>query len=265
MDFETPDGSQFSLRGVYRPGKDGLGDEEYTSVSTCVDGVAYTGRINRRMEDVDVDDADLFDSLERVPPECIHPTFRSSFTKAPAFDRTLHYLKSPSFEYEDCRPGRTFVADCFLNEVKVLEKLKSNPHPNIAGYHGCVVKDGRITQVCLTRYPTNLADMIDTGLSDEQYEKIKHGLASGVQHLHSLGLAHNDINPGNVCIDVDGEPIIIDFDSCLPFGKPLLKGIGGDTSSQYPVSSKENDLLIGLAMVDDFMRECGCVEREDET
>lgn len=36
----------------------------------------------------------------------------------------------------------------------------------------------------------------------------------GMQHLHSLGWIHNDINPKNIMLDEDDTTIIIDFDSC---------------------------------------------------
>jgi len=45
------------------------------------------------------------------------------------------------------------------------------------------------------------------------------GIASGVGHMHSLGLIHNDIDPSNIMITEDDSPVVIDFDSCLPFQK----------------------------------------------
>jgi serine/threonine protein kinase len=45
-------------------------------------------------------------------------------------------------------------------------------------------------------------------------------LQSAVGYLHSLGLAHNDINPDNIMVK-NGLPILIDFGSCQVFGKHL--------------------------------------------
>ncbi|KAK3052783.1 hypothetical protein LTR09_006266 [Extremus antarcticus] len=252
MEYETPDGSQFSLRSV-RSGPNENGNfEEYTSVSAIVDGIAYAGRLNGTPDEVD--QGDMVNSLQPVPAECIHPPFQEGFTVAPTFDSSVQYLKAPSFTYDDCQPGKTFVADCVLNEVKVLERLKASPHPNIVVYHGCVVKNGRITHLCLQRYPYSLADYVGTGLDDVQYNKILRAIKEGILHLHSLGLAHNDLNAENVLIDADREPIIIDFDSCLPLGEPLLKGTGTASESQPPISSAENDLVDGLQSIDDFLQ-----------
>lgn len=51
-------------------------------------------------------------------------------------------------------------------------------------------------------------------------------LESAVSHLHSLGMAHNDINPRNIMIK-DGDPILIDFGSCQPYGKATESRITG--------------------------------------
>jgi serine/threonine protein kinase len=51
------------------------------------------------------------------------------------------------------------------------------------------------------------------------------GVESGIRHLHSIGLVHNDLNPANIMLDDHENPFIIDFDSCCPIG-PNLEGIG---------------------------------------
>lgn len=47
------------------------------------------------------------------------------------------------------------------------------------------------------------------------------GIESGIRHMHSLGLVHNDINPSNIMIDSADRPVIIDFDSCKQEGEKL--------------------------------------------
>jgi serine/threonine protein kinase len=48
------------------------------------------------------------------------------------------------------------------------------------------------------------------------------GIVSGIEYIHSLGIAHNDINPSKIMMEEDSShPIIIDLGSCRPFGEPL--------------------------------------------
>ena len=252
MDYETPDGSQFSLREVWtKRGEEPVFD--YTTVSAYVGGIAYVGKLHQRPDEVD--EGDVLNSLEPVSPECIHPKSPSDFTTAPAFDPVKHHLKAPSFTYDDCRPGKTLLADCVLNEVTVLEQLKRHPHPNLVSYYGCVIEDGLITHLCLQRYPHSLGEYVDRGVSEAEKVKIHDGVRDGIRHLHSFGLAHNDVTPLNVCINDHGEAIIVDFDSCLPFGQRLIKGIGCEVERDFEsaVSRPENDLVFGLDEIKDFL------------
>lgn len=173
------------------------------------------------------------------------PLFPEGFIVAPEHAiSSERYLKRPSFTYEDCRLGTTLVADCVLNEASVLEFLETHPHPHIGSYFGCrVTTDGRITHLCLKRYQSSLSEYAESGLSEAQVVRLVGGIKGGIEHLHSLGLAHNDITPDNICVDSTGEAVIVDFDSCIPFGERLTKGAGSNsrTSRDAPVSSKEND------------------------
>ena len=260
MDYETPDGSQFSLQEVFDD-SDGTSTPvfKYTSITALVNGFAFAGSSPQRMEDVD--EIEVLNLLRPVPLENINPLIPDGFTQVPLDSVThdAHYLKAPSFMYEDSEPGRTFVAGCLLNEALVLEKLRGHPHPNIAQYLGCVVRDGRITQICLKRYQCSLADYASRSLSPRQRDDILAGVVSAVKHLHSLGLAHNDICPHNVCIDSDGRPVIVDFDSCLPSGEVLLKGVATDAYGGHHVSNAEND----LQALEDFKHFLDSLDEDD--
>jgi len=37
------------------------------------------------------------------------------------------------------------------------------------------------------------------------------GIRAGVEHLHSLGLAHNGLNPTNIAVNTEDNPIQLDF------------------------------------------------------
>lgn len=249
MDYETPDGSQVSLQEVFSDG-DGSPAFQYTSITAVVNGDAFAGRSDQRMENLD--EVEVLNLLRPVPVENINPLIPDGFVQAPSVSHDAHYLKTPSFMYEDSEPGRTFIAKCLLHEATVLEQLRNHPHPNIVEYFGCVVKDGRIAQLCLKRYECSLADDVTRSLSQQQRQDIFADVVSAVKHLHSLGLAHNDIGPHNICLDSDGRPVIVDFDSCMPFGVPLLKGVASDAYGGRELSDAENDFR-GLDNFKDFL------------
>ncbi|KAI5364129.1 putative protein kinase [Septoria linicola] len=250
MDYETADGSQFSLREIWNE-DGGTPDFECTLITAFVDGNAYAGRAERRIEEMD--DVDVIQYLEPVPEENIFPVMSKDFTPAPAFHMSDHYLKAPQFTYEDSRPGKTFVADCMYTEAFVLEHLKKHPHPSIVEYYGCVLKGNRITHLCLKRCYCNLAEYAEVGLSEEEQARLLEQVQDGLKHLHSLGLAHNDINPGNICVDSTGNAMIVDFDSCAPLGKTLRKGVGYATNKGRPVSDKKNDYQ-GFKEIVEFLK-----------
>lgn len=238
MDYETSDGSQFSLREVWA--HDGTPEFEATLITAFVDGYAYAGRATQRIEEMD--DVAVIQYLEPVPEENIFPPFPPAFTRAPPFDMSEHYLKAPQFTYEDRQPGQTLVADRLLAEATVLERLKKSPHPNLVAYYGCVLKGNRITHLSLKRCYCSLSEYYNVGPSDAEKIKLLEQIQEGLQHLHSLGLAHNDINPDNVCVDAAGHAMIVDFDSCAPFGEPLVKGVAPAEDGKPPISSPHNDI-----------------------
>lgn len=68
------------------------------------------------------------------------------------------------------------------------------------------------------------------------------GILEGIQHLHSLGLVHNDINPSNVMFDEDVTPVVNDFDSCRRIGEPLL-GTGAARTHEWHDEDAETALV----------------------
>lgn len=146
------------------------------------------------------------------------------------------YVKRPSLTSFDryLQRNRPYdIADAVLAEAKVAEILKRNPHPNIAEYRGCEVScDGRIIGLCWTELGDSLMRRVNpqsTGkrifkfnpdmLGDK--DRILGKIKAGIQHLHRLGLVHNDINPANILLDKDDNPVICDFNSCTPIGHKL--------------------------------------------
>ncbi|KAK1473094.1 hypothetical protein CCUS01_05701, partial [Colletotrichum cuscutae] len=77
---------------------------------------------------------------------------------------------------------------------------------------------------------------------DLDKEKFLDGLESAVSYVHSLGLAHNDINPDNIMMGKDGMPVLIDFGSCAPYGQNLQSlGTDGWYEEVFFTSEKSHD------------------------
>ncbi|KAF2177367.1 hypothetical protein K469DRAFT_720700 [Zopfia rhizophila CBS 207.26] len=173
-----------------------------------------------------------------IPPEAYAPLFPSngSLERAPNPPPVNTFIKRPNLALFDRYIDRgrpNAMAKAILSEAKVCEILRRNPHPYIAEYRGCEVShDGRITGLCWTKLTDSLMQRVNPhykgkgifrynpgSLNDKDgvLEKIK----AGIQHLHQLGLVHNDINPSNIMFDEEDNPVIIDFDSCRPIGYSL--------------------------------------------
>ena len=149
--------------------------------------------------------------------------------------------------------------DLLLQEARFCEILRKAPHPNVAAYLGCVKNDGWILGLCFAKYKKTLWQRIildkDTSLAcPDLSEAVLAGIRDGIEHIHSLGYCHNDINATNIMFGDDDAPIIIDFDACRPEGEELglKKGTKGwyDESSTH--SCRENDYY-GLRKIKEFI------------
>ncbi|KAF2230089.1 hypothetical protein EV356DRAFT_454555, partial [Viridothelium virens] len=127
-------------------------------------------------------------------------------------------------------------------EAEILEFLKHHHHPNLIRYHGCTVNRGRITGIVLDKHEVVLQYCYEDVPHDLDIAACMDGIRAGVRHLHSLGLAHNDLNPTNVALDSDDDPIILDFGSCRSFGYELLSGgTYGWIDEDYSTSAQHHD------------------------
>ncbi|KAK3358799.1 kinase-like domain-containing protein [Lasiosphaeria hispida] len=191
-------------------------------------------------------------ALERVPSEDIFPplpipwwfshtgvTVAESWDAEPDLD--VYYLKRPWIARLEA-PGRPReVAMWFAHEVKQLERLARHPsHPNLVRYHGCRVRNGRITGALLARVPgENLWGYLQAGKTVDK-DRFVAALASAVDHLHNVvGLVHNDIHPGNIVVSPNGMPTLIDLGSSYPDGEEMTLWIpfscwGGDPLDMDP-------------------------------
>jgi len=174
---------------------------------------------------------ELIKLLRPIPRDTIYPKF-------PTHDLTLYkpeqegnnaaiHLKAPNLShYQD--NSSDDIAMRLLNEARIHEAILRDPHPNLGSYLGCVEEEGRLVRLAFKKYSTTLYNVIQYGVPGEftaqQYMECIDQVEAAAAHLHSLGLAHNDISPSNIMLNNTGLAILIDFDSCAPLGSPLTKG-----------------------------------------
>jgi len=186
--------------------------------------------------------------LKPLADEEIYPLFPDdgSLTQGPD-DATGYCIKRTAWPtYLDFR-GHDLLPRLMLQEARTMETLSHHPHPHIIRYYGCRVKRHRITGLVLETFAftrhlgfAKIRPDLFKGILDKHRAMV--GVKSALDYLHTLGLAHNDVNPANVMFGDRGEPKLIDFGSCQPLGDHLmLAGTAGWCRERSFTSDKAND------------------------
>lgn len=114
----------------------------------------------------------------------------------------------------------------FEREIDLVASLQ---HPNIVTVYDSGVAHGRhyfameyIRGQSLDQY------LADTTLSIDAKLRLFQKICSAVNAAHQRGVIHRDLKPGNIRIDAEGEPHVLDFG--------LAKAAGSDLQSGAPVT-----------------------------
>ncbi|MBC8870724.1 MAG: tetratricopeptide repeat protein [Planctomycetes bacterium] len=97
----------------------------------------------------------------------------------------------------------------FLREARAAAQLR---HPNIVGVHE-VGRDGD-TVYMVTDFVRGVT--LDDWLSGQEFSQ-REGvelcakIADALHHAHEKGVIHRDVKPGNIMLDYEGEPYVMDF------------------------------------------------------
>jgi serine/threonine protein kinase len=203
--------------------------------------VAYFGQSNLRKYALTA--KDIKDSLEFLPDDDVYPEVpRSKITIFSALMDDTVFLKGPKLN--TVFKGTGLLPKLLLQEAEIMELLLRNPHPNIIRYHGCLIRRGRIVGLVLDRYDMTLKQRLDRKMIRQlDVESFMTQIVSAIHHLHSLGLAHNDLTPMNIMVANDSETLfLVDFGSCQPFGSTLITaGTPGWIDEDFTNSAKKHD------------------------
>ncbi|HYT94833.1 MAG TPA: protein kinase [Gemmataceae bacterium] len=97
----------------------------------------------------------------------------------------------------------------FLREAQLLASLR---HPNIVQLHAVLEHEDRLCFVMECIDGVNLARRLGKGLPPaRQAAQWLEAAARAIHYAHQKGVAHRDLKPGNILLDRDGTPKIIDF------------------------------------------------------
>lgn len=227
------------------------------------DHVAWFGQVlGVRKYDLTVEDFNR--QLCRVEDEVIYPDVTAGLTvllDTQALEGL--YLKRPKLLCLDDPDETRMLPTMLVEEARTLEIFKAHPHRHLVRYHGCVARRGRIVALALERYGGVLQYRFQDDPRDFDSTACMRALRDAVKHMHGLGFAHNDVNPMNIGVDHEDQPVLLDFGSCRRFGEILLSGgTPGWIDENFSVSEKLHDES-ALEKVEAWLAEKQR-EREDE-
>ena len=99
----------------------------------------------------------------------------------------------------------------FFQEASTLATLK---HPNVVNVTNFFRANGTVYMVMAYERGINLQDYIrrhNGGLSEKLIRVVFTKLLDGLKLIHTQGLLHLDIKPGNIYLRSGGNPLLLDF------------------------------------------------------
>ncbi|UPL03732.1 hypothetical protein LCI18_014666 [Fusarium solani-melongenae] len=218
---------------------------------------AWIGTVNAPRAQISLEQA--MNCLSRIPDKAIYPPVPPGMQVVATSDFKLDnetWLKRPLIHAYSEKDLTNWTADAFLDEIKAHQLVEEHPHRNLVKFKGCLEKDGLVVGILQKRYRKTLNFRVKAR-SQPPYSATAFydDIEAGLKHLHSLGFAHNDLNPNNVMVDAEDRPIIIDLGAAMPLGQHLHQGGTPGWCAGFQMTSCVANDEIGLRLMKEYLQE----------
>jgi len=124
-----------------------------------------------------------------------------------------------------------------LREAQAASKLS---HPNILTIHAIESADGRDFIVMEFVEGETLSDYSRSKVrSVEEVLQLTVQIGEGLKKAHESGIVHRDLKPGNILVDADGRPRILDFGLAKLEGAARLTQTGSTVGTMAYISPEQ--------------------------
>lgn len=112
---------------------------------------------------------------------------------------------------EICAAKKVINNDLSKSECEIMERI--GVHSNVVTFHKKMVFQTATYILMENIEGTSLADHIASrNLSNSSAISIFQGIATALEYIHSIGIAHRDVKPDNIIVDsITGNAKLIDF------------------------------------------------------
>ncbi len=98
--------------------------------------------------------------------------------------------------------------DRFLQEYEVVSKIR---HPNVVRIYDLGIADDHI-YIAMEHFPAgDLRQRMKQPIEQELAVTLLRQMAAALESIHTVGVLHRDLKPGNVMLRADGSVALIDF------------------------------------------------------
>ncbi|KAI0317861.1 hypothetical protein OF83DRAFT_1171622 [Amylostereum chailletii] len=145
-----------------------------------------------------------------LPRNHLFPPWKSDTTHSPMPIPSDACIKGQ--DISDYDPSMTPAPAAALSaEVELLEFLRVHPHPNVVHFYGCIRIGDLLTSACLRRNKCTLECAMNGNMFLSS-RRVTRGIRAALKHLHSLGIAHGNLNVANTMLSDTGDPVVINFE-----------------------------------------------------